>query len=379
MLKNIIKPIYRIAKRICLEIKYFFLCRNDLLEKFLSDKKDFCLFITHSLGGGTFQYEKNYLKENSEKKIIILRIFSYGKDLCYRLENKQTGEEIYISAKNVSRVFDNEFNEVIINSLIQIYDLFVFIDLLLEYKTKYAEIQYTYHVHDFHCVCPQQNLIANDWYCNLECNRHNCRFDKFVYRYNGTIDRYREKWGKLLLNSDKIICFSESSMNIVKSAYKLLDIKKIVVKPHDMSYCNFTPIKVSNSTNIAIVGACNSTAKGKLVIEKILRELPENLKIFMIGSSKKLFSIKRKNIFWYGTYKHDDLPKILEDLEISKVVFPSVCPETFSYVVSELMQMHIPIIAFDFGAQGEKLKHYDKGVLCKDIDDMITFVRNNIG
>lgn len=376
MLKNIIKPIYRIAKRICLEIKYFFLCRNDLLEKFLSDKKDFCLFITHSLGGGTFQYEKNYLKENSEKKIIILRIFSYGKDLCYRLENKQTGEEIYISAKNVSRVFDNEFNEVIINSLIQIYDLFVFIDLLLEYKTKYAEIQYTYHVHDFHCVCPQQNLIANDWYCNLECNRHNCRFDKFVYRYNGTIDRYREKWGKLLLNSDKIVCFSESSMKIVKNAYKLLDIKKIVVKPHDMSYCNFTPIKVSNSTNIAFVGACYTIAKGKLTIEKILKEIPEEIKVFMIGSSKKYFSIRRKNIFWYGSYKHDDLPKILEDLEISSVVFPSVWPETFSYVVSELMQMDIPIISFDFGAQGEKLKHYEKGILCKDIDEMIKVVVN---
>ena len=51
-------------------------------------------------------------------------------------------------------------------------------------------------------------------------------------------------------------------------------------------------------------------------------------------------------------------------------------PETFSYVVSELMQMDIPIISFDFGAQGEKLKHYEKGILCKDIDEMIKVVVN---
>lgn len=378
ILKDMVKPLYRLLKYVFLKIKYVFLCKNNCVDNFLKGKEDFSLFITHSLGGGTFQYEKNYIKENLEKKILILRIFSYGKDLCYRIENKENGEELYISSKIIYKVFNIKFNEVIINSLIQIYGLFTFIDLLLEYKTKYSEIRYTYHVHDFHCVCPQQNLVAENWYCNLSCNKNNCKFDKFVYRYDGDINIYRKYWENFLIVNDEIICFSNSSKKIVQTAYSALDTNKISVKPHNMKYCNFTPLKIksNDSINIAFVGSCNTIPKGKFVIERIMREIPDDIKIFMIGSSEKYFSTKRKNIYWYGTYKHEDLPKILEELKINKVIFPSVCPETFSYVVSELIQMDIPIVSFDIGAQGEKLKSYDKGILCKDVDDMIEVIEN---
>lgn len=382
ILKDMVKPLYRFLKYVFLKVKYVFLCKNNCVDNFLKGKEDFSLFITHSLGGGTFQYEKNYIKENLEKKILILRIFSYGKDLCYRLENKESEEELYISPSYISKVFDNKFKEIIINSLIQIYDLFSFIDLLLEYKTNYPEILYTYHVHDFHCVCPIQNLVANDWYCELCCAENNCVFDKFECRYDGLISNWREKWSEFLSIVDKILCFSYSSKDIILKTYMSLINDKIIVRPHSMDYCQFSSleiIKKSSLKNIAIVGNCNTIPKGKLVIEKLLELLSDNINIFIIGSTFNHVVVRRKNVFFYGSYKHTDLPQILKKINVDLIVFPSICPETFSFVVSELIQMEIPIVSFNIGAQGEKVNLYKKGIVCENIDDMIQVIENYKG
>ena len=40
---------------------------------------------------------------------------------------------------------------------------------------------------------------------------------------------------------------------------------------------------------------------------------------------------------------------------------PSIVPETFSYTISEAIKMGLPIVAFDIGAQGNRVKQYKLG------------------
>ena len=40
------------------------------------------------------------------------------------------------------------------------------------------------------------------------------------------------------------------------------------------------------------------------------------------------------------------------------VLFSSVCAETFSYVVSEVIALDLPLVGFPIGAQGEKIANY---------------------
>ena len=67
------------------------------------------------------------------------------------------------------------------------------------------------------------------------------------------------------------------------------------------------------------------------------------------------------NIHYMGRYDVNKLNLIIEEQGISSVLFPSVCPETFSYTVSELIHAGIPIAAFNTGAQGEKVSEYEYG------------------
>ena len=50
------------------------------------------------------------------------------------------------------------------------------------------------------------------------------------------------------------------------------------------------------------------------------------------------------------------------------ILFPSICPETFSYVIEEAIVLRLPIVAFDLGAPGERLRDYSLGRLTGAVD-----------
>jgi len=57
-----------------------------------------------------------------------------------------------------------------------------------------------------------------------------------------------------------------------------------------------------------------------------------------------------------GPYDREDLPELVERHGINLFLFPSTWPETFSYVVSEMKSLGLPIVAFDLGAPAERLR-----------------------
>ena len=57
-----------------------------------------------------------------------------------------------------------------------------------------------------------------------------------------------------------------------------------------------------------------------------------------------------------GDYRRDDLVDLIEANGINLFFFPSICPETFSYVIEEMICSALPIVAFDLGAPGERLR-----------------------
>ncbi len=54
-----------------------------------------------------------------------------------------------------------------------------------------------------------------------------------------------------------------------------------------------------------------------------------------------------------GVYSHDDLPRILSEFDVG--VIPSIFPETFCIVLSEMWQANVPVAASDLGALGDRV------------------------
>lgn len=373
---KMIHAIYHILKFPVMKSKYISLCHRCKLgiEEIFAGSENCVLLLTHNYGGGTLTYENNLISESKEK-FIVLRMISYRKNIAMKIE--RDGRTFYVHANLLDSVFKNKFKSVIVNSLLSFYGNEKFIPFLADYKRKNSDVRFTVMMHDFYPVCPHFNLVADNWDCNLECEKHKCRFDNFVEKFNGTIGEWRKNWMNLLPVIDEIRCFSNSSKEIVKKAYPDLKYEKITVVPHSLDYIKFTPIKNVEKLplHIGIVGTIKSVPKGKLVVRELLKRIPEEIPVSIIGTTKHdIGGINRKNTKYLGKYNHDDLQHLVEDETISMEIFPSIWSETFSYLVSEHIAMNVPVVCFDMGAQAEKVRAYSKGIVVKNVDEMVNVI-----
>ena len=68
-----------------------------------------------------------------------------------------------------------------------------------------------------------------------------------------------------------------------------------------------------------------------------------------------------------GRYQRQKLVELVETHGINMFLFPSIWPETFSYVVAEMILLGVPIVAFDLGAPAERLRGYGKARLVREV------------
>ncbi len=375
-IKNIIFYLLRSLKRITIiikfEIEYGFKLKLQSVNQMTNDKNyKHILFITHNLGGGTQQFENSFVQCNSN--IIILRRLGYAfmRDKYFQIESNKNKK--IINANKIKEIWDYRFEEIIINSLVGFGCKEKIINYTINYKKRHPECIIRYFVHDYHCICPSQNLFTNGKYCELNCFDCNLRLN---YGNKKTdILNWRNEWRKLLENADEIRCFSNSSKKLFETAYS--NINNISVVPHDTSYITLYPIPRLKETIMCIgfIGSISNECKGKSVVKKIIRRYGNKIDIRLIGSNKLNYIFdKGKKVKNLGTYNRDDLRNILINEKVNVIIFPSLCPETFSYLISELMAFDITIICFDLGAQGEKIRNYHKGIVCKNIGEMFSII-----
>lgn len=376
MIRNKLSSLYHSLKRLAenRKINKALKGQNNNYYKFLEEINSNILFITNNHLGGTKNFESFFL---SSKDYIILRRIGYQSaiDKYYSVEYKN---EAFVILKNEHNIiFNGHYREIIISTLIDFDDWDKILDETVEYRKNNSECKLKYFVHDFHCICPKCNIFINGRYYPPNDPDMPQEFELKGKKVN--LSEWQENWRKFLFACDEVRCFSHSSKNIILSAYPELDSEKITVVPHDMSYCKNSPILGLDGLpfHIGVVGACFADFKGKSVVSEMLRRYGNNIPVTLIGSQWWRFMIFRRKVRYLGAYERDNLENILIKHKISCVLFPSLCPETFSYLVSELMMMKIPVLCFDYGAQAEKIKCYEKGVLLKNKEDLWAYIEQN--
>lgn len=122
-------------------------------------------------------------------------------------------------------------------------------------------------------------------------------------------------------------------------------------------------VRVENARGIAFAGAVKRH-KGAHLLPDIARALNTNLHVFG-GGDVDLFRPLRAlpNVVIHGYYRAGTLPSLLARHRIGVVLIPSIVPESFSLVLSEAWQAGARVIAFDHGAQAERIRAHGRGWL----------------
>ncbi len=369
-LVRLLKAFKMFMSFLLLNLKY----RHKTIDSIIKDGIQYELFITNNLGGGTRTFRNNYLAE--KRNVVILYNKTYGTDFCFVLENLDTKDICIIQKKLLRKVIHhNQIIKISVNTLIT-YKCCEWVLNELYHQGKSTPI--VYFVHDFYCICPVYTLIKNDVFCQLNCNQTDVCMSKnnpFLISCSSIKD-WRVSWNKFLQVCTEIRCFSSSSKELVLSAYPAMPQNKVTVVPHDMSWCSLESIAKIGALplHIGFIGDVHTIPKGRKIVRELLRKLDKEIPVTFIGNSWFQLPSTRKNVCYLGSYKHAELQMLVEKQNISTVVFPSICSETFSYAVSEHIMMGLDVLCFDIGAQAEKVKNYNHGYVCTSVDEMISIL-----
>ncbi len=327
------------------------------VKEILEEGKKYRLVVCHNGGGGTVSYMKN--KYFGLADVLVLRnTVTADKDYLYSIENISLQKKIYFKPKQITFLNNllNKINIVAVESYLNLEFLFNWF--------KMQQVTITYDIHDYHCIWYETHFIHNGKLLSKE------DLEKSVLKYVGTkitFQQWHNIWASFFPSVKQINAFSESSKEIFSQYYpEFAD--KVVVTPHSLDYINCNPLtKIPEKFCVGIFGLIKGADKGCNVVKSFL-EFSKNkdYEIYLNGELTSECQVVAKNIHYMGRYDILNLDKIITEQGISTVLFPSICPETFSYTVSELIHVGIPVACFNLGAQAEKISKYKYGQIIQN-------------
>ena len=217
-------------------------------------------------------------------------------------------------------------------------------------------------LHDLYMICPSINMVYKDKYCEYDETKDCAKCLNIRYGVNSNV---LNNWQKTCLNVlekfDKIIVPSENTKKLFENVYKELDIE---VVEHGVTVVETKAKKerTSKEFNVAFVGAMAIHKGSNILKDLVSKNNNSNVKIHLFGKSEDKELIQNKsNYINHGPYTRGELPQLLIDNDIDLVCIFATWPETYSYTLTESYMAQVPILTFDIGAVGDRVKKDNLG------------------
>jgi glycosyltransferase involved in cell wall biosynthesis len=357
----------------------------------INEQKFVILVIDHDLGGGANLYREQLLAKKIKEGATVF-IFSFHViNLSYVLmvRNERLNERLDISGYDflLELAEQFKFKEIIYNTGVSFVHPEEIPRLIVKLKNK-LNPRLTLLAHDFFMVCPSHCLLDDKGvFCQIpdtrqcqSCLTRNQQGFATLFQARDMV-LWRALWGNVIELADEVITFSNDSLKLFQKAYPLLDLSRAVVIPHEIEHlqCEHVRPSYKATLRIGVVGQIGSH-KGAKFVQELAQEIKGrdlDIQIVVIGAieSRCEQSIVRQT----GPYQHEQLPALIESSGVNIMLFPSIWPETFSYVVQELIELDLPVACFDLGAPAERLRAYAKGLILYEpnaslvLDSLIDF------
>jgi glycosyltransferase involved in cell wall biosynthesis len=239
----------------------------------------------------------------------------------------------------------------------------------------HAPTELTLYLHDYYALCPSHCLLdADGRFCELPadptvCNACLARHTGDFVRQAGVRDigRWRGAWAPLVERADAIVGFAPTPLALFERVHPQAR-AKFQLRPHSMAHFAVAArprIDPQGAPVLAIVGeiAQHKGAEVVLGLADAIDARAHRLRLVVIGELRHTRARLPACLTVTGRYRPDQLGRLIEQHGVNAALFPSIWPETFSYVVHELLALGLPVAAFELGAQADALARVPGGVL----------------
>lgn len=339
------------------------------------DLSEVVLVIDHDLGGGANLHRERLIAGYLAAGAVVLMASYHVTSLQYLLDIRASGVAKRVAIPGWQIVLDLAksigFRKIVYNTGVSFPQPEQIPELLAQLKRE-GQAWLDILINDYFPVCPSHFLLnERGTFCGIPAVDV-CRAclaaneEGFVTLYTlRDISLWRRLWGEALGLADRITVFSESSLRLLERAYPALDLSRAVVEPHAVDHLGLETVTPSYTTRLRIGVVGNiGYHKGARVIRDLAREIVRrglDTRICIIGTIDT--GCEPSVVSETGGYEHCRLPDLVRQTGANVFLFPSICPETFSFVVQELLVMQLPVACFDIGAPAERVREYERGLL----------------
>ena len=327
--------------------------------------------------GGTSLHLKDIIEANNKNNIVSfvlspdkndlarMKLYLYTNEFAKEIASYKTDLNFYgqITYTNNSykEILENIFDSFKIDILHVHHFLFQSFDAIdvANERNVYSIIT----LHDLYMKCPSINMVYTDKYCEFDENKdcEKCLHSRYGVN-SDVLPNWQNTCYKVLKKFNKIIVPSENTKTLFKNVYKDLDIE---VVEHGVKVININrEVKAIEKTtfDIAFVGAM-AIHKGSIILKDLIKKNNNsNIKIHLIGKpNDSEFEKSTNNYVCHGQYNRGELPELLVKNGIDLVCIFATWPETYSYTLTECYMAKVPVLSFDLGAVGDRIKKDNLG------------------
>jgi GT2 family glycosyltransferase/glycosyltransferase involved in cell wall biosynthesis len=216
-------------------------------------------------------------------------------------------------------------------------------------------------LHDYHAICPRINLArTNGRYCGEpdEAGCNSCLATDGLIAKSGDIVSWRAQQLDLLRQADRIVVPDEDVQRRLARYWPVLPIE---VCPHDEPLSHVAPAPAARGdgrTRVLVIGAI-SRIKGYEVLRlaaEAARRMGLPVDFELLGFSTDDNRLVDAGVHVHGRYDDGEIDARVAAVQADLVFLPSTWPETYCYTLSIALRSGLPVVVFDLGAQGRRVK-----------------------
>ena len=359
------------------------------------------LHIMHGWGGGLQTWVHEFCQNDDKRINLILSPVGTWNEFGQRLELKFSNNSSPLRSWNLELpIRSTSIRHIqylkIIEEIIQKFGIdCILVSSLIGHSLDILDTDLPTIIvaHDHYPFCP--SLYA---FYNTQCRE--CSFEKLREciqnnQHKFFLDISAEEWKKL--RKSYIDRIQNRNISIVTPSHFLKDSLirleprftniDFHIIPHGLkilkSWEKFIIQKKSKNAKFRLLVLGNlSPWKGLNLLEKIIQRSPEKIEFHLIGCSEygRLLTVFPQ-VHVIPSYSRENLGQIIQSISPDMGLLLSICPETFSYTLSELFFFNIPVLATNLGSFAERIQDGENGFLSEpdsdDILEKITTLYNN--
>jgi glycosyltransferase involved in cell wall biosynthesis/uncharacterized coiled-coil protein SlyX len=330
------------------------------LDRLVAETRPVILMINHNWGGGVEKHVKELVDFFTNSATFLILRPDINEYVSVSWENKGENLRLFFRIPSEYDLLRSFFKQLGV-CRIHFHHL-VNVPHSIQRLPEELSIPFDVTIHDYYMICPNIFLVdENDRYCGEE-GELACR--KCAAHRNMDIHTWRKYHHSFLKGADRIIAPSMDTADRFKACFDDLNIIVAYHLDHERieTYPEPTFHKTGATENLRVVVMGDlSRRKGADTLNdvSVLAEQESvPLEFHLMGDAYRKLSVKPlSRLTVYGSYTESTRNSFLEKINPHIAWIPALWPETYSYVLSELMAFGVPIAATRIGAFPERLKN----------------------